>query len=258
LLTDYIIEHTEKSEIVKAQKKTPSINVLSGTKFDASSDEEKQEEAKNYIKSLDEQGKANLYRMVLFSNNSEEDNKSSFSMPNIPSIPDLPSSIPGASIPTTKPSGTVGVTQDATKPSVPTTEKPTTPTPSTTIPVETTVPTTNEETSTEQDTTVPVTTTTPAVTTTPAITTPEKPEYSEGDVNGDKAINANDASMILAEYAIIATNGTRKFTEEQLKFADVNGDGDVNAIDASWVLGYYAYISTGGTMSLKDYISILS
>ncbi len=64
--------------------------------------------------------------------------------------------------------------------------------------------------------------------------------------------------MILAEYAIIATNGTRKFTEEQLKFADVNGDGDVNAIDASWVLGYYAYISTGGTMSLKDYISILS
>ncbi len=160
LLTDYIIEYTEKSEIVKAQKKTPAINVLSGTKFDASSDEEKQEEAKNYIKSLDEEGKANLYRMVLFSGNSEEDNKSSFSMPNIPSIPNLPSSMPGTTIPTTKPNGTGTVRPDipTTKPSVPTTEKPTTPAPSTTVPVETTVPTTNEETSTEQDTTVPVTT----------------------------------------------------------------------------------------------------
>ncbi len=158
LLTDYIIEHTEKSEIVKAQKKTPSINVLSGTKFDASSDEEKQEEAKNYIKSLDEQGKANLYRMVLFSGNSEEDNKSSFSMPNIPSIPNLPSSMPGTTTPATKPSGTGNVKPDipTTKPSVPTTEKPTVPAPSTTVPVETTVPTTNEESSTEQDTTVPV------------------------------------------------------------------------------------------------------
>ncbi len=160
LLTDYIIEHTEKSEIVKAQKKTPSINVLSGTKFDASSDEEKQEEAKNYIKSLDEQGKANLYRMVLFSNNSEEDNKSSFSMPNIPSIPNLPSSMPGTTTPATKPNGTGTVKPDipVTKPTIPTTEKPTTPAPSTTVPVETTVPTTNEESSTEQDSTAPVTT----------------------------------------------------------------------------------------------------
>jgi len=160
LLTDYIIEHTEKSEIVKAQKKTPSVNVLSGTKFDASSEEEKQEEAKNYIKSLDEQGKANLYRMVLFSGNSEEDNKSSFSMPNIPSIPNLPSSMPGTTTPATKPNGTGTVKPDipVTKPTIPTTEKPTIPTPSTTVPVETTVPTTNEESSTEQDTTVPVTT----------------------------------------------------------------------------------------------------
>lgn len=160
LLTDYIIEHTEKSEIVKAQKKTPSVNVLSGTKFDASSEEEKQEEAKNYIKSLDEQGKANLYRMVLFSGNSEEDNKSSFSMPNIPSIPNIPSSMPGTTTPATKPNGTGTVKPDipVTKPTIPTTEKPTIPAPSTTVPVETTVPTTNEESSTEQDTTVPVTT----------------------------------------------------------------------------------------------------
>ena len=161
MLTDYIIEHTEKSEIVKAQKKTPSINVLSGTKFDASSDEEKQEEAKNYIKSLDEQGKANLYRMVLFSGNSEEDNKSSFSMPNIPSIPNMPSSIPsGATTPSTKPNGTGNVKPSApvTKPNIPTTEKPTLPSISTTTPVETTVPTTNEEVSAEQGTTVPVTT----------------------------------------------------------------------------------------------------
>ena len=61
--------------------------------------------------------------------------------------------------------------------------------------------------------------------------------------------------MILAEYAIIATNGTTNFTEEQMKAADVNDDGEVNAIDASLVLAYYAHISTGGTLSLKDFIS---
>ena len=91
LLTDYIIKYTNNSEVVTAQKKTPSINVLSGTKFDASTEEEKLEETKNYIKSLDEQGKANLYRMMILSGQSDKEaGVPSFSMPSIPDIPSIP------------------------------------------------------------------------------------------------------------------------------------------------------------------------
>lgn len=91
LLTDYIIKYTNGSEVVSAQKKTPSVNVLSGTKFDASSDEEKLEEARNYIKSLDEQGKANLYRMMILSGQSDKEaGIPSFSVPSIPEMPSMP------------------------------------------------------------------------------------------------------------------------------------------------------------------------
>ena len=91
LLTDYIIKYTNGSEVVSAQKKTPSVNVLSGTKFDASSDEEKLKEVRNYIKSLDEQGKANLYRMMILSGQSDKEaGIPSFSVPSIPEMPSMP------------------------------------------------------------------------------------------------------------------------------------------------------------------------
>ena len=156
LLTDYIIDYTEKSEIVKAQQKTPDINILSGTKFDASSDEEKIKEAKNYIKALDESGKANLYKMVLFSGNNEDaDSGSSFSLPSIPSIPQTPSAKPSTSLPQGFPNG---MGSSVTKPSAPVTEAPeaapVTP-PSATEP-STTPPATDE--STSEETTVPETT----------------------------------------------------------------------------------------------------
>ena len=61
--------------------------------------------------------------------------------------------------------------------------------------------------------------------------------------------------MILAEYAIIATNGNPIFSEAQMKAADINNDGEVNAIDASLVLAYYAHISIGGSLSIKDFIT---
>jgi len=105
-------------------------------------------------------------------------------------------------------------------------------------------------------TTKSTTTSTSTTTTTSTITTtPTTSELALGDVDNNKNINAIDASMILAEYAIIATNGTPNFTEEQMKAADVNDDGEVNAIDASLVLAYYAHVSTGGKLSLKDFIS---
>lgn len=104
LLTDYIIKYTNNSDIVTAQKATPSTNILSGTKFQVTSDEEKIEETKNYIKSLDEQGKANLYRMMILSGQSDKEaGVPSFSMPSIPDIPTVPqgSITPEATLPVT-------------------------------------------------------------------------------------------------------------------------------------------------------------
>jgi len=58
-----------------------------------------------------------------------------------------------------------------------------------------------------------------------------------GDVNGDKAVSAQDASLIQQFVA-------RKFTTSVAGFrahlADVNGDGEVNAQDASLVQQYAA------------------
>ena len=161
LLTDYIIEYTEKSEIVKSQQKTPTVNVLSGTKFDVSSEEEKIAEAINYIKSLDDEGKANLYRMVLFSNNSESDSAPAFSMPSIPSVPQMPT-MPSTTVPATKPNGTGSIIPSipATRPNIPSTEAPTTEAPATDSSTETaTAPSTEGESTTEQEAvTIPTTT----------------------------------------------------------------------------------------------------
>lgn len=68
-----------------------------------------------------------------------------------------------------------------------------------------------------------------------------------GDVNFDGAVNSVDASLVLAEYAAISTNGTLKFDEKANKAADVNKDEVIDSSDASLVLAYYAYTSTGGT-----------
>jgi len=133
LLTDYIIEYTNKSEVVTAQKSTPSINVLSGTKFQVTSDEEKIAETKNYIKSLDEQGKANLYRMMILSGQSDKEaGVPSFSMPSIPNIPSAPQGM---------------VTPETTLPVAPETTLPAPQIPETTVP------------SSESDTTTEVVTT---------------------------------------------------------------------------------------------------
>lgn len=76
-----------------------------------------------------------------------------------------------------------------------------------------------------------------------------------GDVDNDGAVNASDASMVLAEYAIIATGGTAKFSEEQFIASDVNTDGATDASDASSILGYYAYIATGGSGTIEEYLN---
>lgn len=73
-LTDYIIEHTDKSSIIKKQESDPSINVLNNLKFAAKDDNAKQKDAKSYIKNLPVNDKANLYQAIMFYSKSDSDN----------------------------------------------------------------------------------------------------------------------------------------------------------------------------------------
>lgn len=76
-----------------------------------------------------------------------------------------------------------------------------------------------------------------------------------GDPNNDGAVDAKDASFILAAYAKSSTGGDAGLSDEQKKAANVNGDALIDAKDASAILGYYSYISTGGTKSLTEYLA---
>lgn len=76
-----------------------------------------------------------------------------------------------------------------------------------------------------------------------------------GDVNGDKCIDASDASDILADYACYSTSKKHQLSSSKLNYADVDGSGFVDASDASIVLAYYAYTSTGGKLGLKDFLT---
>ena len=73
--------------------------------------------------------------------------------------------------------------------------------------------------------------------------------FTLGDVNEDGMIDSSDASMVLAEYALMQTGGEPTFTEIQKISADVNKDYSVDSSDASKILAYYADSSTGKTPS---------
>ena len=75
-----------------------------------------------------------------------------------------------------------------------------------------------------------------------------------GDVDGDGAKNSSDASLVLREYALIATGEAPTFSESQKISADVNFDGAVDSSDASVILAYYAYTSTGGTENINNFM----
>ncbi|MDD7543843.1 MAG: ABC transporter ATP-binding protein/permease [Peptoniphilaceae bacterium] len=65
-LTDYLIDHTNRSAVVVAQQNTPEVNVLNGLKFEAPSDSDKIADAKEYVAKLGVSDKASLYQMVLY------------------------------------------------------------------------------------------------------------------------------------------------------------------------------------------------
>ena len=70
--------------------------------------------------------------------------------------------------------------------------------------------------------------------------------YSLGDVDGNKTVDASDASLALNAYTVTATGGSSPLSDKAKKAADVNGDSLIDATDASSILLYYTLSSTGG------------
>lgn len=66
LLTNYVIDRANESAIVQAQKNTPEINVLNGVHFNATTDEEKIQDTKEYLSNLSEDEKVNMYQLILY------------------------------------------------------------------------------------------------------------------------------------------------------------------------------------------------
>lgn len=64
-LTDYLIEYTADSPIIKAQMDSPNVNVLNGAAFSPDDDDEKIADAKDYIDNLTVSEKAALCREIL-------------------------------------------------------------------------------------------------------------------------------------------------------------------------------------------------
>lgn len=66
----------------------------------------------------------------------------------------------------------------------------------------------------------------------------------KGDVNGDRSINAVDASVVLTEYANVSSGRSSRLSSAQKSAADMNSNGKVDAVDASMILSKYANDAT--------------
>ncbi|HAJ97999.1 MAG TPA: hypothetical protein DCO72_09730, partial [Ruminococcus sp.] len=64
-LTNYLIDYTNKSEVVQAQENQPEINILNGMHFDVLSDNEKIKDTKDYINDLNLSEKASMYQTIV-------------------------------------------------------------------------------------------------------------------------------------------------------------------------------------------------
>ena len=85
-LTDYIIEHTDQSAVIKAQEADENTNILTGMRFESPDDDAKIEDAKEYLKNLGVSEKASFYRLMMYYASTEEssDNATSSAMMGMP------------------------------------------------------------------------------------------------------------------------------------------------------------------------------
>lgn len=63
-LTNYLINYGNKSDIVKAQKNSPDVNVLNGLHFNPDNDSIKIDDAKTYLSNLSTSDKANMWKSM--------------------------------------------------------------------------------------------------------------------------------------------------------------------------------------------------
>ena len=68
-LTNFIIDRTNNSKVVKAQEDNKDVNIMNGLKYNVSSDNEKVKEAKKYLSNLKVSDKANMALMMVGSSN---------------------------------------------------------------------------------------------------------------------------------------------------------------------------------------------
>ncbi len=75
-----------------------------------------------------------------------------------------------------------------------------------------------------------------------------------GDINLDGKVDSSDASMALAEYALIATGSSSSLNAQQKLNGDVNFNGSIDSTDASDILAYYAYTATTTDNPIKTFL----
>lgn len=79
LLTDFLIQHTDESAVVKKQEEDPGVNVLTGMSFEAADEAEKLEDAKEYIRNMGVSEQASLYSMIMYYQSSSGEDSGSVS-----------------------------------------------------------------------------------------------------------------------------------------------------------------------------------
>ncbi len=74
LLTDYIIETSNESDVIKAQEENPEVNVITSVAFEAEDDAEKIDTTIEFLGNLNTANKADMYSLVMYysSQNEEE------------------------------------------------------------------------------------------------------------------------------------------------------------------------------------------
>ena len=65
-LTDYVIEHTNESAVIKAQEADETVNVLTGMAFESPDDASKAADTKEYLGNLGISEKASFYKLMMY------------------------------------------------------------------------------------------------------------------------------------------------------------------------------------------------